>query len=438
MKKLINSRKVFENAPKGLKLYSPAYGYVYFDCIKNLDNTTYKSPMIICKSKSGNEKQFFLDGTISSNGRCMLFPDMTESWDNWEYTLIKKGDMVNVNGIVGKVVEISKNNDKIKSIKINDKYSNVNTFIDASISYANPQEIEEYNNHININKVESKVVKENKKETIVINLIGGPGCGKSTVAAGLFYELKRLGVSCELVCEYTKEKVWEESFNVLNDEIYLFAKQLHKQWRLKDKVDYIITDHCLLNSVIYNKINSNSFNNLVFEEFNKFSNINFFITRGDKYETAGRIETEEESKQLDKDFKELFNKNKIAYKEVKYDSAVNDIVEELNLVIKSGLDPYKFNLGDFITIEYNGILIISIFRCIKDDDLFDCVRLTIFETEDKKKLEINPINCLDELNKCMFSYRKATNYEKTLLLEEMQKDGWTWNSYKKSIEVYDI
>jgi len=430
--------EILKNAKKGLKLYSPAYGDIYFDCIKNLDNTTFKTPMIICKSKSGNEKQFFLDGTISSNGRCMLFPDMTESWDNWEYTLIKIGDIIKVDGIIGKVVDIYKNDSDNIIIKIGDKYNNVSTFKDADVLFASSQEIEEYNNHININKVESRVVKENKKETIVINLIGGPGCGKSTIAAGLFYELKRLGISCELVCEYTKEKVWEESFNVLNDEIYLFAKQLHKQWRLKDKVNYIITDHCLLNSVIYNKINSNSFNNLVFEEFNKFSNINFFITRGDKYETAGRIETEEESKQLDKDFKELFNENKIAYREVKYDSAVNDIVEELNLVIKSGLDPYKFNLGDFITIGYNGILIISIFRCIKNDDLFDCVRLTIFENEDKKKLEINPINCLDELNKNMFSYRKATNYEKTLLLEEMQKDGWTWNSDKNIIEVYDI
>ena len=30
------------------------------------------------------------------------------------------------------------------------------------------------------------------KETIVINLIGGPGSGKSTCASGIFYELKKL------------------------------------------------------------------------------------------------------------------------------------------------------------------------------------------------------------------------------------------------------
>ena len=40
---------------------------------------------------------------------------------------------------------------------------------------------------------------------IVINLYGGPCCGKSTVSAGLFYELKCLGVECELTGEYAKD-----------------------------------------------------------------------------------------------------------------------------------------------------------------------------------------------------------------------------------------
>ena len=35
------------------------------------------------------------------------------------------------------------------------------------------------------------------KNTVVVNLFGGPCCGKSTVASGLFYELKCLGIDCE-------------------------------------------------------------------------------------------------------------------------------------------------------------------------------------------------------------------------------------------------
>ena len=45
------------------------------------------------------------------------------------------------------------------------------------------------------------------KHTIVVNLIGGPGSGKSTTAAGLFYNLKKLGINCEMALEYAKDKV---------------------------------------------------------------------------------------------------------------------------------------------------------------------------------------------------------------------------------------
>ena len=46
---------------------------------------------------------------------------------------------------------------------------------------------------------------------LVINLFGGPGCGKSTIAALLFGKLKQNGINCEMALEYAKDKVWEES-----------------------------------------------------------------------------------------------------------------------------------------------------------------------------------------------------------------------------------
>ena len=44
----------------------------------------------------------------------------------------------------------------------------------------------------------------------VINLFGGPGCGKSTTAADLFARMKLRGLSVELVTEYAKDVVWDE------------------------------------------------------------------------------------------------------------------------------------------------------------------------------------------------------------------------------------
>ena len=41
----------------------------------------------------------------------------------------------------------------------------------------------------------------------VINFYGGPGVGKSTKAAGMFYKMQLAGYSVELVNEFAKECV---------------------------------------------------------------------------------------------------------------------------------------------------------------------------------------------------------------------------------------
>ena len=47
--------------------------------------------------------------------------------------------------------------------------------------------------------------------TRVINLLGAPGAGKSTAAAGLFYRMKKEFLSVELVTEYAKDLIYPES-----------------------------------------------------------------------------------------------------------------------------------------------------------------------------------------------------------------------------------
>ena len=138
-------------------------------------------------------------------------------------------------------------------------------------------------------------------ETIVINLIGSPGSGKSTTASELFAKMKWLGYDVELVSEYAKELVWEQRNETFKNELYLFAKQHHRMFRLNGKVKYIITDRPLILSVFYNKKygdNSNTFKNLVLQEVNKFKNIDIFLNRTKPYVQKGRNQTEEESKEF--------------------------------------------------------------------------------------------------------------------------------------------
>lgn len=167
------------------------------------------------------------------------------------------------------------------------------------------------------------------KETLVVNLIGGPGSGKSTCASGIFYELKKLGINCELSLEFVKDKVWEESYKVLDDQLYVFGKQYHKLFRLKDKVDVIITDSPLLISIHYNKISSQHFNNLVVEQYHTFNNLMYFINRSETYQSEGRLQTKEESEMIDRDIKTILETYDIDYTEISCEDAVNFIVNEV-------------------------------------------------------------------------------------------------------------
>lgn len=165
--------------------------------------------------------------------------------------------------------------------------------------------------------------------TLVINLFSGPGVGKSTTAAMVFAKLKMNGVDCEMALEFAKEKVWEESFKTMDDQIYIFGKQLHKIWRLNNKVQVIICDSPLPNSIVYDKEDSEPFHALVLEQFDKFNNRNFFIKRGTDYVENGRLQTLEEARKIDENVLSILTENHIPYTTLSIDKASDTIVETI-------------------------------------------------------------------------------------------------------------
>ena len=63
-------------------------------------------------------------------------------------------------------------------------------------------------------------------QTYFVNIFAGPGAGKSTLAAGLFWYMKQRGEKCELVREFAKELVWTENFRTLDCRSYVTGKQI--------------------------------------------------------------------------------------------------------------------------------------------------------------------------------------------------------------------
>lgn len=152
----------------------------------------------------------------------------------------------------------------------------------------------------------------------VINLFAGPGVGKSTTCAALFAELKYCNYNVEMITEYAKDAVWEKRGpKVLEAQEYVFGKQSFRQSRVASEVDFVVTDSPLLLSVIYAKDDYlKNLSALVLEKFNQFENLNIFLKRNKPYNPKGRIQNEEEAKEMDRKILALLNEMEIPFYEL--------------------------------------------------------------------------------------------------------------------------
>jgi hypothetical protein len=90
---------------------------------------------------------------------------------------------------------------------------------------------------------------------LVINLWGGPGAGKSTVAAEVFVKLRqRTKANVELTNEFATELCFEGAKENLKDPVYLMGNQWHRLWRLERlKVDVAVCDSPIGMGTAYDK-----------------------------------------------------------------------------------------------------------------------------------------------------------------------------------------
>lgn len=137
-----------------------------------------------------------------------------------------------------------------------------------------------------------------------ISITGGPGVGKSVLAAWIYQEMKsRFGSSIELVREWVKTWAWQGIIPESWDRLYMFAKQLRSEDIVLRSGMHIVTDCSLLTAIGYMQYHSAPCCSEcidLLEKFNaEFPSIEVYVERAVPYKREGRYETEQQLARVD-------------------------------------------------------------------------------------------------------------------------------------------
>lgn len=152
-----------------------------------------------------------------------------------------------------------------------------------------------------------------------INFYGGPGVGKSTLAARVYVELNKAGVvTTELVREFVKAWAYEGREPDGWDHVFTFASQLNKEHRLvKASVQVIVTDSPILLQCIYAGLKdatvASHLLRLALEYEKTHTMLNFFVQRCVAYAPSGRFQTLGDLMNIDTCIKSHLNLWKVPY-----------------------------------------------------------------------------------------------------------------------------
>jgi len=178
----------------------------------------------------------------------------------------------------------------------------------------------------------------------IINLFCGPGGGKSSIAAGITYKLKKNHINCDQPYEFPKLLAWDENHSAIQDQLYVLANQHRGIVKSYGKVDYIVLDSPILLSLTYrnyykgteypSNLYGESFDKMVLDIFNQYDNINIVLKRVDgNHNNDERYQNLEQSKELDGVIENSLIDNNIPYHTIQVGE---DSVEEIiKLIVDS-------------------------------------------------------------------------------------------------------
>lgn len=148
--------------------------------------------------------------------------------------------------------------------------------------------------------------------TLVVNLFGGPGAGKSTLAHRLCADLAMKGRLVEYAPEYAKELIWEDRQELLSGavtaRVCIVAEQIGRLNSLRGKVEVAVTDSPILLALSYTDRDDRdygSFAESLAEYHRSCRRLNVFVNRSPVYDPRGRRHTLDESIALDADIRSV-------------------------------------------------------------------------------------------------------------------------------------
>lgn len=268
---------------------------------------------------------------------------------------------------------------------------------------------------------------KSKSTTLIVDIFGGPGAGKSTTALQLVAELKKLGYHADYVSEVAKELVYAKDFEHLDGTLKNQSKILSEQKRrldiMLDNVDVVVTDSPLLLYIVYLKENAPEYIESVFSQYENYNNYNVVVERdlSVKFEQEGRIHNLEESIKKDDEIITLLDSHNIDYQ--RFDR--NNIAGILDGIV-SKINDIKIN--ESITADNTETVSVANvetgeFAATKEFPIqvsADLENFRIVTEYDNVVAHIDSYNSLEEMNELCF---ENLNFDDLIYLSEKEKQS---------------
>jgi hypothetical protein len=165
------------------------------------------------------------------------------------------------------------------------------------------------------------------------------------MAAATFVALKAKGITAEYVQEIAKDMVRAKQFSRLDNQHYVSTKQYERLKPLNGVLDFIVTDGPLAHGLYYNLFNPSNTSDksktaeAIHKYLREFVNVNIFLQRGDfKYETEGRMQTEDEAKIIDMGLQHVLHQHGIDFQIVESNISDETIEHPCSCLISAAFD----------------------------------------------------------------------------------------------------